>query len=60
MEVYDDINPGGMPDNYGNFCIGTAFIDMMAQIASGLYTLVFCIYYTRKVRNPLKGIFCDI
>ena len=27
----------------------------MAEIAKGVYTIAFCIYYTRKVKNPLKG-----
>lgn len=48
-----------MPSNFDSFCIGTGFFNILAELAKGLYTIVFCIYYTRKVRNPLKGIIVD-
>ncbi len=64
MLVYNDIypisftaknDPRTIPDNYTSFCLVTGTMHFIAEIGVMVYNTVFCLYYTCKIKNPLKS-----
>ncbi len=51
----DRTNIQDVPDTFNNFCLITGTLRFSAEVGATVYNTVFCLYYTFKIKNPLKG-----
>ena len=47
-------DPHSIPPNFLSFCLVTGTMHFIAEIGVMVYSTVFCLYYTCKIKNPLK------
>lgn len=44
-----------VPDTFNNFCLITGTLRFSSEVGATVYNTIFCLYYTCKIKNPLKG-----